>query len=689
MQSGRSVRIRPEKEVAPSVEKAIDGTKSESRRATREPAGRARHTLLVTVRDADARAVAGCKIEVIPAPSGVFTSSFVTDERGELRLERANLDVDEHGKLRLVPELLGFDSLAKEVDLDRADRVDFVLPPHGSIKVRMVDALGRGIPRAHVRFVDPSGRDRQFERISSGTDYAEFSRVGLHQSWWCNAHAPGFLDAIRQIKGPVRGGEEVVVDLDVSRDSAVIRGTAVLDGVPCSEADCILASMGTQVRFETDASGKFSVAVSRLLIDRAPRGELRLLFMRNDSFFQAMPLLPLSRGRDYDVGRVLFQPLRTIATVRVTEDGEHPDHKVDLRVEARPSAHDLREGWSVDERILITPVGEGRFVVHGDVTSSASLRLAAVVEGCCPIAPREFVPGAAIVVNAVHGVTVDVEVLNRPVGASKALSCRLATPDGLVLNGAVRGDGFHWAAVSPGRCALEVVVTATGERVYTDHEIVIAEAPLVQTLRVDLLGRVVVHELTVVRPGGEPVRRGLATFLPPAVDGELYAVPFLSGRLWLVTSRPVVDVTVRTQDECRTVFRQVAGPATLTLDDPIEFAVEVSGIGEFPSDVTAWVRADRAWREETIIVKAHRLYATYGEEPTSRSALLSGEGLARLSLLRAGPYELGVELRRGDRFVRVRGSGKSVIVGVDGEPAHCRLSVDQAAFARAASELAR
>lgn len=309
-----------------------------------------------------------------------------------------------------------------EVDLEHlpAEPIDLTLPPCGTLRVEVLDELGRpfrGPALVGVREgdsmleIDTATVGMAWRRVEEGA--AVFDRVGLGLDLTVTAVDRSIARAglLTTVPGPMREGEAQVAGIRLGPPFARVRGSIVDAGRnPLREWRCrarySLASAPHDVVFATDDTGRFEFSLvrygfenddtSRIPVDR---GQLTLVpeapELLDPALAEAAIVLDLACHGDalggpglLELGVLELGSPAVVAAGKVVDDAGAPVARLDVAVETK-----LSEVWRRIVGISARTDSAGRFALRGH-TAHRPLRL--VVRGASsePIAPFEFEPGA-------------------------------------------------------------------------------------------------------------------------------------------------------------------------------------------------------------------------------------------------------------------------------------------------------
>jgi hypothetical protein len=546
--------------------------------------------LEVDVVDATGRPAPGVRIGVgylRKIPDGIAWMTMAvraeSDESGRATFPHAqqlrppeSIALDRNGRITACePGLV--DRFGPVVDAEAlpAGPVRFVLPPHGSVEVDFVDALGRVRSDTKVGWSigqelppderpagtreDPSFGGEQFHSETS-TGRQSFPWVGLGRRYWIRAATEDEWEHV-QFDGPQEPGQ--TVDVKIPR----IVGRPILEGrVHRSDGSlprgmriawrCILTRREGGGIVAVDPDGRFAFALAEedigLVVER-----LALLGLDGERFDGELGYIgwkqPLRAGST-DVGEVILETAPLVCAGVIEGD---PDsiQRARLRVQrpwSRVHEGEILEGWSVDARVFEIRDGP-RFRFVGEVVPGR-FRLMASVPDALPIDPLPFGLGQD-----------DLRVVIPRGGAITAAvaETRRLGRGGMVVGRAVRVDGgiphpdeasrlevadrriLHWPSLSPGTYEVSISVLGSDAPFATARGVIVRDGETTPIGPFELPATLRTLEVTVTPPDGVRLPAGATVILAKGdLDGPIEGYRSRPDVAYLTVDRPSVDLIV-------------------------------------------------------------------------------------------------------------------------------------------------
>lgn len=610
--------------------------------------------------------------------------------------------------------------------------VRFVLPPAGSLRVRLAFPEGTPVPegcwvhatelrqRRHPDDLERGVRHSLYSRTQDNHAEAIWTHVGLGLELMVEADPGEVLEgAGLRVRGPTRAGEEVLVELEFETVAAILSGRLALpDGAPGRElrVETYLQALELSERLArtvADGEGRFQVPVEAAFRGVPSRWRLSASDGRGRVLVaQARTLLPPREGV-LDLGVVqLEEPTTFVAGQVVDVHGAPVPHaQVAVARWTRMGGEGAAEVWNWESGVDSPNTdADGRFHLTDDPPTGRFAIAARVGDfGFGAFVPFERGARDIIVrLPALGGLTgrlllsegVDTAALRvsvEPRSDSGARNRPILAP---------RPDGsFEFTGLEAGvhRVTVRRVWDAENALVVLDDVRVAAGAPS-RDARLDPLDlRDALHslELVVVDRDGQAVPLGHVALTPHGVGGaSTVRVRLEQGSTRLCGVGRSSDVEIEAPGFRSTSLEDVRGFARLELERGFEARVRAPGSLAMPADGAALVLgfyfadAPRG-ASETIFDVDGNLAGWWDGGPYVQGALDANHEVSVL-LPRHGSWNVGWILMErtvdgSGRSWGVRAGAASHVLAVppDGSPVDVQLSPDPEDLKRALRELER
>lgn len=498
------------------------------------------HDLLVQVVDGEGRPRAGVPV-AIQAGERLLLRARTGGEQGLASFPGASLACLAGTQLRVV---LAFPhTKSAPVPLDGSslppEPVRLVLPPLGSVKVRLTDPDGVLVPlplrvklsgserlegagsrpAGHAETVEAAGGEALFPFVGLGLDLA----AGISGASYPSVKG----------RGPEKAGEVVRLDLALEeRAYTVLIGRAlgpggeVLAGIELQHS-WVDAGMKRRIqpglgppflRFWTDESGQFALALGDLGQMEKPRFlELTGLLATPDgkNWISGRPELhlPLPQG-EVHLGDVRLETVPLVAAGTVRDGSGSPIPGALVSVVIRPDSPRMEKGISD---------AAGRFRIQG-YCDAASVDLFAHKEGLLP-GPKTSVPVGAAEVALVLGPPggcLSASVLlpsGIPPGALNV--CLLHPPAELRGQTRPKPDGtFQMDQLPPGLYRLEIALHREPEPFWVLSDLELKPGESTDIGPIDLRERIHAFQVLVEDERGAPLPGAMTALVPEGPQGE-------------------------------------------------------------------------------------------------------------------------------------------------------------------------
>lgn len=370
--------------------------------------------LVLRVVDGEGKPVAGVPVGLRDSPLAKMRGCFwrgTTDEDGLARVTRIKqIGKDTQQSYACIDTLVpSAQAVAVDLAAPPADPVDLVLPPCGSLSVRIHDARGTPVMPQSTQLALASDIDRNLKSIAWGAPVFDpetlidgvaaypFVEIGLEVVFeaMVSGRSPEVIT-----NGPQRAGERVELDLDIGDPLIVLAGRLVDERGEAIEDRTLQASFagasdsgsGSSTEpLRTDGGGRFEYVLSlggavnlRGTLALTPIGAGEAEGTSANLTLDAA-LLP---GRN-ELGDVVARAPNVLASGRVVDDRGAKVGKAAMQVQSGSGSV-----WASAVGLRATCDESGSFEVRG-ATSAPELRITAVREGHAPAPPIDVPVGSS------------------------------------------------------------------------------------------------------------------------------------------------------------------------------------------------------------------------------------------------------------------------------------------------------
>jgi 5-hydroxyisourate hydrolase-like protein (transthyretin family) len=563
-----------------------------------------------------------------------------------------------------------------ERDAAPAEPVRLVLPPTGSLRVRLLEEGGEpstqsGTLQLNVRHAQGAASPAEARTLDAQTYHYDYVAgelvvpfVGLGLEFELRDLSPSQRHgSSARVSGPTRAGEEAQVQLARSPHTRMLRGRALEreSGAPLADVRlrALFASgqrvLGSVQPIRTDAQGAFELPLRGPWAPNEPR-ELRLSLPHGPG-----PLLSTATDLTFvvppagaDLGELRFERARAAITGRVldqTSGAPIAGARVSLekRVIADGGARERWVGAGVPPAIS---AADGAFELHGDAPVG-TLALGASRAGYRP-SERAFVAAGAsgVELRLARGGGIEGALLVDPRVDPQLVDLRLVWTD------PARGERTHRLSCDPSGA---FTVDGLEPRLYTLRALLSERArPLAEIRGIEVRAGEITRDARLVAidlrdvlrplrvqvygPDGERVEQGMVSVLAPELGEQRWRSQHAveDGRATVLATEPTLELEVSSHGLRTKLVPNVRDDLDVRLEAGLALRIRMQT--DPPLASHANLRFELAGRPADVGPDVQQLTPRY--QPAWRGVQLGREGGTRIVLPEIGTWRVYAQMHQ-------------------------------------------
>jgi len=556
-----------------------------------------------------------------------------------------------------------------------AEPVRLVLPPTGSLRVRLVEENGEpstesGTLELNVRYGDRAGGAsdvRRFDLHTYAYDYENGEVVipflGLGLELELRDLSPGQRNGpVERVSGPRRAGEEAKAELKRNPHARKLRGRALLgeSGAPLANARlrAVFATgqraLGTVQPIRTDAQGAFELPLRGSWAPSDPR-ELRLSLPHGPG-----PLLSASTDVSFavplagaDLGELRFERAQAAISGRVLDETSGaPIAGARVTLEKRViSEGGARERWIGAGVPTALSDANGAFELHGDAPSG-TLALNASRTGYRP-SERSFVTAGAsgVELRLARGGGIEGALLVDARIDPQLVDLRLAWNDGTRSRtrrlGCDPSGAFTVDGLEPRTYSLRALLSERARPLVEIHGIEVRAGEITRDARlaaIDLREHLRPLRVLVTGPDGERVEQGLVSVLAPELGEQRWRSqhPVEDGRATVLATEPTLELEISSHGLRTKLVPNVRDDLEVRLESGPALRIRMQT--DPPLEAHANLRFELAGRPADVGDEVQHLTQRY--QPVWRGVQLGRESGTRVVLPEIGTWRVHAQVHQ-------------------------------------------